>query len=67
MELVNQLIAAVLLPCVVVSRGERQKMCRFPRLLIEELASRGSGGLGELSTRWLSSAVRGHQQLDELE
>ena len=45
------------LPCVVVSRGERKKMRRFPRVLIEELASCGSGGLGELTTRWLSSVA----------
>jgi excisionase family DNA binding protein len=55
------------LPCVVVSRGQRQKLRRFPRLLIEELASRGAGGLGELTTHWLGSVARSHQQLDELE
>ncbi len=29
------------LPCVIVSRGSRQKMRRFPRALIEDLAARG--------------------------
>lgn len=38
----------------------------FPRLLIEELASRGSGGLGELTTRWLGSVANHLQQSGEM-
>ena len=46
------------LPCVVVSRGTRQKMRRFPRAAIEELAAIGGGGahveLIEYTARWLA-------------
>jgi excisionase family DNA binding protein len=49
------------LPCVVVSRGTRQKMRRFPRAAIEELAARGStGGHGDLkdyTAQWLAAAA----------
>lgn len=46
------------LPCVVVSRGLRQKMRRFPRAAIEELAANGGGGvhveLTEYTAGWLA-------------
>jgi excisionase family DNA binding protein len=49
------------LPCVVVSRGGRQKMRRFPRAPIEELAARGGTSphldLGEYTARWLASTA----------
>lgn len=44
------------LPCLVVSRGPRQKMRRFPRALIEDLAARGGLGaetdLSDYAARW---------------
>ncbi len=47
------------LPCVVVSRGTRQKMRRFPRAPIEELAARGGtnaqADLKEYTAQWLAS------------
>jgi len=47
------------LPCVVVSRGTRQKMRRFPRAPIEELATRGGtsakADLKEYTAEWLAS------------
>jgi len=47
------------LPCVVVSRGTRQKMRRFPRAAIEELATNGGGGaqveLTEYTAGWLAA------------
>ncbi len=47
------------LPCVVVSRGTRQKMRRFPRAPIEELATRGGANaqadLKEYTAQWLAS------------
>lgn len=47
------------LPCIVVSRGRKQKMRRFPKALIEELALRAGGAyetdLRELATQWLES------------
>ncbi len=47
------------LPCVVISRGTRQKMRRFPRAPIEELAKRGGAGaqadLKEYTAQWLAS------------
>jgi len=47
------------LPCVVVSRGTRQRMRRFPRAAIEELAADGGGGaqadLAEFTARWLGA------------
>jgi excisionase family DNA binding protein len=51
------------LPCVVVSRGTRQKMRRFPRAAIEELATCGGGGahveLAAYTAQWLTvHAVR---------
>jgi excisionase family DNA binding protein len=49
------------LPCVVVSRGTRQKMRRFPRAPIEELAARGGtsarADLKEYTAQWLASIV----------
>src|SRR5258707_11284540 len=49
------------LPCVVVSRGARQTMRRFPRAAIEELAARGGGSaqvdLKEYTAQWLASAL----------
>jgi len=49
------------LPCVVVSRGTRQKMRRFPRAAIEELAGSGGGGaqvdLPEYTASWLAATV----------
>lgn len=49
------------LPCVVVSRGSRQKMRRFPRAAIEELAARGGSSaeveLGEYTAQWLAAAA----------
>jgi len=48
------------LPCVVVSRGTRQKMRRFPRAFIEDLAARGGLGaetdLGDYAARWHATA-----------
>ena len=47
------------LPCVVVSRGHRKKMRRFPQALIEDLALYAGGpsetDLRELATEWLGS------------
>jgi excisionase family DNA binding protein len=47
------------LPCVVVCRGARQKLRRFPRAPIEELAARGGAGalvdLKEFTAQWLAS------------
>jgi len=47
------------LPCVVVNRGTRQKMRRFPRAAIEELAANGGGGaqveLTEYTASWLAA------------
>ena len=49
------------LPCVVISRGTRQKMRRFPRAPIEELAARGGttarADLKEYTAQWLASIV----------
>jgi len=49
------------LPCVVVSRGKRQKMRRFPRVPIEELAARGGtsaqADLKEYTAHWLASVA----------
>jgi len=49
------------LPCVVVSRGSRRKMRRFPRAAIEELAARGGSvaemELAEYTARWLAAAA----------
>ena len=49
------------LPCVIVSRGTRKTMRRFPRAAIEELAAHGSGAaqvdLREYTTRWLAQAA----------
>jgi hypothetical protein len=46
------------LPCVVVSRGTRQKMRRFPRAAIEESAANGGSGaqveLIDYTARWLA-------------
>jgi excisionase family DNA binding protein len=51
------------LPCVVVSRGTRQKMRRFPRAAIEELAVNGGGGahveLTEYTASWLAAKAAG--------
>ena len=51
------------LPCVVVSRGHKQKMRRFPQALIEDLALCAGGpsetDLQEFAAKWLGSA-RGH-------
>jgi excisionase family DNA binding protein len=47
------------LPCVILSRGTRQKMRRLPRGAIEELAAVGGGGaqvdLTEYTSRWLAA------------
>jgi excisionase family DNA binding protein len=49
------------LPCVVVSRGTRQKMRRFPRAPIEELAARagtdGQTDLKEYTSQWLATVA----------
>jgi len=49
------------LPCVVVSRGTRQKMRRFPRAAIEELAASGGGGaqveLTAYTASWLAASA----------
>ncbi len=48
------------LPCVVVCRGARQKMRRFPAAAIEELAARGTRGqvdLKEYTAQWLASVA----------
>lgn len=48
------------LPCVVVSRGARQKLRRFPRAMIEYLAARGGGAEADLkdcTARWLASVA----------
>jgi excisionase family DNA binding protein len=46
------------LPCVVINRGTRQKMRRFPRAAIELLAAGGiadgQADLKEYTTRWLA-------------
>jgi excisionase family DNA binding protein len=46
------------LPCVVINRGTRQKMRRFPRAAIEQLAAgritEGQADLKEYTTRWLA-------------
>ena len=45
------------LPCLVVTRGTRQKLRRFPRPLIEALAAGGQGGqsdLADCTARWLA-------------
>jgi len=50
------------LPCVVVSRGMRQKMRRFPRAAIEELAASGGGAgveLAEYTARWIAAHAEG--------
>ena len=45
------------LPCLIVSRGARQKLRRFPRALIEDLVAGGAFGvqpdLKDCSARWL--------------
>jgi excisionase family DNA binding protein len=49
------------LPCIVVSRGTRQKMRRFPRAPIEELAMRGGASvradLRDYTAQWLASVA----------
>lgn len=49
------------LPCVVISRGTRQKMRRFPRAAIEQLAAggiaNGQADLKEYTTRWLADVA----------
>jgi len=49
------------LPCVVVSRGTRQKLRRFPRAMIEYLAARGGIGteadLKDCTARWLATVA----------
>lgn len=49
------------LPCVVVSRGTRKTMRRFPRAAIEELAACGGStvqvDLREYTTQWLAAAA----------
>jgi excisionase family DNA binding protein len=56
------------LPCVVMCRGSRQKMRRFPRTAIEDLAAHGSGGtqsdLTEYTKRWLAANSTGSNQLE---
>lgn len=48
------------LPCVVVSRGPKKKMRRFPKALIEDLAVRAGShsetDLRAFATTWLGSA-----------
>lgn len=46
------------LPCVVVSRGTHQKLRRFPRAMIEYLATHGGApetDLKDHTARWLAS------------
>lgn len=49
------------LPCVIVSRGTRKTMRRFPRAAIEELVAHGGSAaqvdLREYTTRWLAEAA----------
>lgn len=49
------------LPCVVITRGTRQKLRRFPRPLIEDLAAHGGHGtqvnLKDFTARWLASVA----------
>jgi hypothetical protein len=49
------------LPCIVVSRGTRQKMRRFPRAPIEELAMRGGTNvqaeLKDYTAQWQASVA----------
>jgi excisionase family DNA binding protein len=49
------------LPCVVINRGTRQKMRRFPRAAIEQLAAggitNGQADLKEYTTRWLADVA----------
>lgn len=49
------------LPCVIVSRGTRKTMRRFPRAAIEELIACGGGtaqvDLREYTTQWLAAAA----------
>jgi excisionase family DNA binding protein len=56
------------LPCVVVSRGTRQKMRRFPRAPIEELAARGGAtaqaDLKEYTAQWLATVAARAGQTD---
>jgi excisionase family DNA binding protein len=50
------------LPCIVVSRGPRQKMRRFPRALIVDIAARGGwdifADLKDHSNRWRAEVHR---------
>ena len=49
------------LPCVIVSRGKRKKMRRFPQALIEDLALRAGGNLHtdlkQYAASWLASVA----------
>jgi Helix-turn-helix domain len=49
------------LPCVVINRGTRQKMRRFPRAAIEQLAAgeidNGQADLKDYTTRWLADVA----------
>ncbi len=49
------------LPCVVICRGARQKLRRFPRAAVEELAARGGASgrvdLKEYTAQWLASVA----------
>jgi hypothetical protein len=53
------------LPCVVVCRGAQQKLRRFPRAPIEELAARGGAGalvdLKEFTAQWLARIAAGNR------
>ena len=47
------------LPCVILSRGRHQKMRRFPKALVEDLARHAGGqpqmDLGQHTARWLAA------------
>ena len=51
------------LPCMLVRRGTRQKMRRFPRAAIEDLAANGGSGaqveLNEYTASWLAAHAAG--------
>jgi excisionase family DNA binding protein len=54
------------LPCVVVSRGNRKKMRRFPQALIEDLALRAGGSMNtdlkQYTASWLASTASQSRQ-----
>jgi excisionase family DNA binding protein len=56
------------LPCVVISRGKRKTMRRFPKAFVKELALRAAPGRPELkdvAADWLSSIANGDDQPEQ--